>query len=191
LVGHIDVSGSAGNLINMNKNELFEMAGKWRLATWNSPSRSSQYNFETIILEDIMQTLFIKVDKNFEEVGKTIFTELGFRSVQEKETSFNSKGFYFSVNVLGLSIKLDVNNYDYEDMYNYIIGIKMAIGTKLYDENSLYSVAEIMASIIAKKIGLDVALEYELRNPSSKTYSLKVFSFDGEKIIIQDKVFNN
>jgi len=138
-----------------------------------------------------MQTLFFNIDKEFEEVGKKIFAELGFSNLQEKETSFNSQGLYFSVNVFGLSIKLDENNYDYEDMYNYMISVKKAIGTKLYDENSLYSVAEIVASVIAQKMKIDVALEYELRNPNSETYSLKVFSFNGEKMLTENRHFEN
>ena len=136
-----------------------------------------------------MQVLFFQLDKSFDEVGKLIISCLGFNNLIESETTFNTKGYYFIANTLGLTIKLDENNYDYEDKYNYMITIKKAIGTKLYSENSILGVAEIVASIISSKLNIQVALEEELRNPDSEVYFLKIFLYNGGKVILEFKEF--
>ena len=106
-----------------------------------------------------------------------------FRSIStfmEGDSSFSVSGYYLEGSVLGIVIKIDENNYDYEDDYNYMISIKKAIGTKLADDNALLGVAEIIASVISEKLGIEVALEIELRK--NDEYSLKIFSFDGNKV---------
>ena len=138
-----------------------------------------------------MQVLFFKLDKPFNEASTLVFSALGFNQHMESETTFNAQGYYFYVDILDLSIVLDENNYDYEDMFNYMLTIKKSIGSAIYDENSILGVAEIVASIIATKLEIDVAIEHELRNPNNECYSLNMFSYDGEKLSITDKTFMN
>ena len=127
-----------------------------------------------------MQTLFINSESSLDEVAKIVLSTLGISRFMEGDSSFSASGYYLEGSVLGIVIKIDENNYDYEDDYNYMISIKKAIGTKLADDNALLGVAEIIASVISEKLEIEVALETELRK--NDEYSLKVFSFDGNKV---------
>lgn len=127
-----------------------------------------------------MQTLFFNSEKSLDEIAKIVLSDLGISRIIEGDSSFSPSGYYLEGTVLGIVIKIDENNYDYEDNYSYMISIKKAIGTKLEDDNALLGVAEIVASIISVKLGIEVALELELRR--AEEFSLKVFSFDGDKI---------
>lgn len=127
-----------------------------------------------------MQTLFFNSEESLNEVAKMVLSALGIRNIMEGDSSFSPNGYYLEGMVLGIVIKIDENNYDYEDYYNYMISIKKGIGTKLADDSSLIGVAEIVASMISVKLGIDVAIESELRR--SDEFSLKVFTFDGDTV---------
>lgn len=136
-----------------------------------------------------MQTLFLNSEESLDEIAKLVFSALGLSKIVEGDSSFSPSGYYLEGTTLGIVIKIDENNYDYEDTYNYMISIKKDIGTKLADDNALLGFAEVVASIISVKLGIEVALELELRRTDA--YSLKVFSFDGEKAIANIKSYNN
>lgn len=127
-----------------------------------------------------MQTLFFNSEKSLSEIAKIVLSALGIRNIVEGDSSFSPNGYYLEGMVLGIVIKIDENNYDYEDYYNYMISIKKGVGTKLADDSSLLGIAEIVASMISVKLGIDVAIELELRR--TEKFSLKVFSFDGDKV---------
>jgi hypothetical protein len=127
-----------------------------------------------------MQVLFINSKMSLENIAKKILSALGISKMVEGDSSFSPKGYYFKCTVLGIDLKIDENNYDYEDNYNYMISIKKTIGTKLADDNALLGFAEIIASLISSKLGIDIALEMETRR--NEKLNLKVFSFDGEKV---------
>jgi len=134
-----------------------------------------------------VQTLFFSSEMSLDEVAEKVLLALGINNMMEGDSSFSTNGYYLEGMVLGIVIKIDENNYDYEDYYNYTISIKKGIGTKLADDNALLGFAEIVASIVSMKLGIEVALEQELRK--SDRFSLKVFTYDGERVTVSLKEF--
>jgi hypothetical protein len=129
----------------------------------------------------MVENLFVSSSMQLNEFADLVFSDLQLRDICEGDSSYSPSGFYLVGTLLGIAIKIDENNYDYEEHYNYMISIKKAIGTKLSDENSILGLAEIIASTIAVKLDTEVALEQ--RDKETNALVLKVFSYNGSKVI--------
>ena len=138
-----------------------------------------------------MEVLFLKLDTRYEEFGNIVLSTLGFSSFAESETTFNTQGYYFVANILGVSIKVEENCYDYEEQYNCLITIKQGIGIKLANDNSLSGVAEVIASVLAAKLKTEIAMEMAVRTLEQETYDLKIFYYENDEVHTEIRTYPN
>ena len=138
-----------------------------------------------------MAVLFIKLNVPYDEVGNLVFSALGFSNFAESETTFNTKGYYFTVDILGLSVKVEENCYDCEEQYNCIISIEKSRGTKLTNDIALEGVAEVVASVLVAKLKTEVVLELEMRIMEQDPYKHKIFYYENDEVHTEIRTYPN
>ncbi|HEY4063620.1 MAG TPA: hypothetical protein VGM30_17050 [Puia sp.] len=107
--------------------------------------------------------LFLNIDGQIEEAAKIVFAALGFKSsYQEGDSSHVSGGVYYSYSILGVQVKLEENGYDYDDKYNYMIGLrKDAFSSLKIDETIIKSLANIVIRLLVVNVKTEVAYEID------------------------------
>ncbi|MEK4878365.1 hypothetical protein [Paenibacillus sp. FSL R5-0908] len=132
-----------------------------------------------------METLFFDSNETLDNIVPMIFNELNITSTVEGENSSFINNTYFEGSVLGIVIRIAENNYDYEDDFNYMISIKKSIGMKLRDEDGLYLIAEIISSVIAMKLNINVAVEKYCKESDSNY--LLYFNKNGNELLVEKR----
>jgi hypothetical protein len=107
-----------------------------------------------------MEHLFFNEPKRIEEVSSLILSLVSADIVREGESANVFQGVYYYASIFGLQIRLELNSYDYEDDYNYMISIRKdySMKIKLSDTAERY-LAEIIAQLISKNLHIKVARE--------------------------------
>lgn len=132
-----------------------------------------------------METLFFYSNETLNNIVPMIFNELNITNTLEGENSSFINETYFQGSALGIVIRIAENNYDYEDDFNYMISIKKSIGMKLRDEDGLYLIAEIVSSIIAMKLSINVAIEKYCKESDSNY--LLYFYKKGSELLVEKR----
>lgn len=130
-----------------------------------------------------MEILFFKTNQTLDNIVPIIFNELNIKNTAEGENSSYINDTYFEASVLGIIIKISENNYDYEDDFNYMISIKKTNELKLRDKEGLYFIAQIISSIIAMKLNINVAIEKYCQE-SESNYLLHFYRI-GDVLIVE------
>jgi hypothetical protein len=109
-----------------------------------------------------MANLFFSFPGELQEVTQVIFGLLGASSTVQRDSSNVLGGTYSVLSVLGFKIKLELNSYDYEDQYNYMLSVNEDYLTKLeVDEDMIEGVTDIVARLLSKNTSLKIAQEKE------------------------------
>jgi hypothetical protein len=106
-----------------------------------------------------MAALFFSFPTSLADTTKTIFQVLGASPV-EGDSANVLGGTYTMVSVLGFQIKLELNSYEYEDQYNYMLSVTEDSSASLrVDQAMEETMAGIVAQLLSKNLPLTVAQE--------------------------------
>ena len=106
-----------------------------------------------------MANLFFTVPEDLSEASQLIFQVLGASSV-EGDSANVLGGTYTMISVLGFKIKLELNSYDYEDQYKYMlsVGEDYVAGLHITDEME-ERMGELVAQLLSRNLPLTIAQE--------------------------------
>lgn len=72
----------------------------------------------------MIELLFFNEALPIDDAVKSIFSAIGIQNnIMEGDSSHVLNGVYYSYSVFGVEIKLELNSYDYDDKYNYMISV--------------------------------------------------------------------
>jgi len=107
--------------------------------------------------------IFLNSDKELDQVAELIFKALGINHFWEGDSRNVLEGVYNSHSIFGINIKLELNAYDYEDEYKFMLHVKKDMVSPLKVDSSIEN---NVASIVLKLLynNLDVPMAIEKRN---------------------------
>jgi hypothetical protein len=106
-----------------------------------------------------MANLFFSLPSDLAETTNIIFQIIGASSV-EGDSANVLGGTYTTASVLGFKIKLELNSYDYEDQYNYMLSVTEDYATGLRVDDAMEeAMAGIIAQLLSKNLPLPIAQE--------------------------------
>ncbi|RZJ57566.1 MAG: hypothetical protein EOO55_03115 [Hymenobacter sp.] len=106
-----------------------------------------------------MANLFFSLPSDLAATTTTIFRVIGASSV-EGDSANVLGGTYTMASVLGFKIKLELNSYDYEDQYNYMLSVTEDYATGLRVDDAMEeAMAGIVAQLLSKNLPLAIAQE--------------------------------
>ena len=69
-------------------------------------------------------------------------------------------GIYFSCSIFGVEIILEYNSYDYDDTYNYMLGIKKDYLTSItVRDESITAITKIICLLLVDNLETEIAYE--------------------------------
>ena len=109
----------------------------------------------------MIEHIFFSCKETIEEVSKLVFCKLGIEdSVSEGDSVNVKEGVYFSCSVFGVKIKLEYNSYDYDDTYNYMLGIrKDYLASITVRDESIADVTKIICLLLVDNLETEIAYE--------------------------------
>ena len=107
-----------------------------------------------------MGLLFFNSRHDIKQTSNEIFEVPGLQHPVAADSSHVYKRVYFSVNLLGMKVKLEYNAYDYEDDYNYMITIdKASVSTLHVKDIDIENFTTIIGNIVSSNMNIQVARE--------------------------------
>ena len=107
-----------------------------------------------------MINIFLKTNDHFEQVAEVIFRTLGINNFLEGDSQNVLSGVYSSYSVFGISIRLELNSYDYEDEYKFMLQIKKDLVTPFKIDSTIENmVAEIILKLLCNNFNEPIAIE--------------------------------
>ena len=107
-----------------------------------------------------MGYLFFNLQDDFESAVPKVFKALGINANLEGDSMNALGGVYSAFSIFGLNIKLELNAYDYEDKYKYMLSVsKDALSKLQIDEKVEPLMTEAVARLLSKNLSIEVALE--------------------------------
>lgn len=105
-----------------------------------------------------MVLLFLKYDLLIVDAAAAIYNSLEIKHFQEGDSANVLNGIYYVASAFNSEIKLELNSYDYEEEFNYMISISIA--SLLSSQCNLEQrVAEIVKETLVARLGIIVAVE--------------------------------
>jgi hypothetical protein len=115
-----------------------------------------------------MKFLFFSYDGDFNKVSEVIYKSLGITQYLTGDSYNVLGGAYSDFSVFGVRIKLELNSYDYEDDYNYMLSLQTdSLRTISVDDKIVEYVNEVVKKLLYINLSLVVAEE--------KNGSLEIF----------------
>lgn len=107
--------------------------------------------------------IFIDSNMEFERAAPIIYKSLGINQYLEGDSLNVLGGHYNSFDVLGMTIKLELNSYDYEDGYKYMLQIQKDFVNPL---KGAKEIEDLFCNMILKLLesNLDMAIAVEKDN---------------------------
>lgn len=111
----------------------------------------------------MIEHLFFSINDDLEKVAIKIFATLEIeKNISEGDSSNVLEGIYYSVSVFGLTVKLEKNSYDYDDVYNYMMSVKKNILSKVIsDSETIKPITQIIIKLLVQNLNLKIAYEKE------------------------------
>jgi hypothetical protein len=107
-----------------------------------------------------MKNIFIDSDEEFEKVASLIYNSLGINNYQEGDSQNVLGGYYYSFSVFGMNIKLELNSYDYEAEYRYMINVNENYQSSLKDlRNIEVAFFDIVLKLLENNLAMAMAIE--------------------------------
>ncbi|MES1159418.1 MAG: hypothetical protein ABUM51_01555, partial [Bacteroidota bacterium] len=73
----------------------------------------------------MIELIFFNEALPIDDAAKSIFSAIGIQNnILEGDSAHVLSGIYYSYSIFGLKIKLELNSYDYDDKYNYMISVR-------------------------------------------------------------------
>lgn len=109
--------------------------------------------------------IFISSQLNLSQLANSIFSILGAdnKDILIGQSSYSINDTYYWVSFAGVRFKIDENNYDFEDEFNYHLNIKKDVRKKInIDEEIILASAKIISRLILNNLKVDkLAIENE------------------------------
>lgn len=107
-----------------------------------------------------MGLLFFNDKREIGDVSKYLNENFGLTQPCERDSLNVYKGIYYVTKVLGLSIKLEYNSYDYENEYKYMLGVDCDfLSDEILSEEEIEVFTQVVAKNVSYIIGNKVAYE--------------------------------
>jgi len=104
--------------------------------------------------------IFFNSDADIGQVAKLIFEALGIGSFWEGDSHNVLGGTYNSYSIFGINIKLELNSYDYEDTYRFMLCVKKDMISSLkIDMDIENKVSEIVLRVLQYNLNIPIAVE--------------------------------
>jgi hypothetical protein len=118
----------------------------------------------------MIEHLFFKIEEEIEGVSEKVFGALGILDrVLEGDSANVLHGIYYTVTVFGIKLKLEYNSYDYDNVYNYMLGIKQDILSNVISNDNIVSqLTNIVLILLQNNLPTEIA--YELPDGTLKVY---------------------
>lgn len=89
-----------------------------------------------------------------------IFQALGVNSIWEGDSQNVLGGVYSSYSIFGINIKLELNSYDYEDDYEFMLYIRKDMTSSLkVDAEIEDKVGEVVLKVLCDNLSIPIAFE--------------------------------
>lgn len=108
-----------------------------------------------------MTVLFFSCSNTIDSVSELVFKSLGIVQGAEGDSANSLGGSYYSATILGLTIRLELNSYDYEEQYNYMLSIKKSKGYLNIDARTIDLIVEAIKRLLSINLSVIVAEEKE------------------------------
>lgn len=118
-----------------------------------------------------MKHYFFNLENDLLETSIYIFEMLGIKKERmlEGDSSHVLGGIYYEYSVFGVEIKIELNSYDYDDKYRYMLTVKEDfLSTAEPDQMTIDSVANVVGRCLSKF--LKQGLMYEDDNDELKPF---------------------
>jgi hypothetical protein len=107
-----------------------------------------------------MVLLFFNSDEPIQTVSKKVFDAIGLPIFGEVASENVLNGFYFSASNFGVLIKLELNSYDYEEDYKYMLSITKDATKKINpDSAEIVNTALIVRELLRRNLKIDIGQE--------------------------------
>jgi hypothetical protein len=104
----------------------------------------------------MIKAIFLKTEKNLLNISEDFFNLFNFNEIFEGDSSFYiNNQYYFGIIDQKIKIKVSLNNYGYEDLFNVYISLNI-------DNNEENNFAENLCKILSEHLHLIVAMENDL-----------------------------
>ncbi|GHU25093.1 hypothetical protein FACS1894172_13530 [Spirochaetia bacterium] len=104
----------------------------------------------------MIKAIFLKTDKQLLSITNEIFDFYNVKEISEGDSSFyiNNK-YYFGIIKQKIKIKISLNNYGYEDLFNIYISLTI-------DGDEENNFAENFCKILSNHLKLNIAMENDI-----------------------------
>ncbi len=89
-----------------------------------------------------------------------IFEALGINNYMEGDSQNVLGGYYYSSSVFGIDVKLEMNSYDYEDKYKFMLSVGKDLVSSLKIEPSIEkSIVEVVLKLLYNNLDIQFVAE--------------------------------
>jgi hypothetical protein len=119
-----------------------------------------------------MEHLFFNLPAELEEAAVRTFNAIGATSgVLEGDSVNVLGGIYYVYTVFGVVIKIELNCYDWDDTYKFMVSIKKSVLSNIETtEENIATLAKIICDLLYRNLKTEIAIEVGdelvLYNPS-------------------------
>lgn len=111
-----------------------------------------------------MKPLFIKIDQKIQIANESVFRALGFTDILEGDSLNVLNGTYYQVSVLGMTIRLEENSWDYEDDFNFILFIQKDHDSSLKTSDDIKeAMMDVVIKLLLVNLNAKMGIEKENR----------------------------
>ena len=104
--------------------------------------------------------LFFNSEETLELVAKKVFSTLELNNYLRGTCQNVLDDLYYCFSVFGVNLKLELNSYDYEDEYRFMLTIKKDLASDLTVEiDTINNIAEIVYKLLSNQLQIVFAIE--------------------------------
>lgn len=112
-----------------------------------------------------MNVIFFSTIGNLDQVSEAFFSNFIDNNFLKGDSENLLGGSYYDYPILGIRIKIELNSYDYEDKYRFMISISKDYRKKIKVDPSVEdSITDALATLIAQNFNVTVAKEIAPNN---------------------------
>ncbi len=117
--------------------------------------------------------VFFNSDGGLEEVSRSVFETIGLSHYLEGDSQNSLGGSYSSYSVFGINIRLELNSYDYEDDYKFMLLVRRDMNSRLKcDAGVEDEIATLVLKLLYNNLHIPLVIE--------KANMLQMVSFENE-----------
>lgn len=107
-----------------------------------------------------MEHLFLNHQSDLVAVSESVFKSLGINQFLEGDSQNVLSGVYYTHSVFGMLIKIELNSYDYEEKYRFMISIKKDLTQSLEMDTQMEDwFVRLILKLLSKNSDLQFSIE--------------------------------